>query len=226
MRHHLFSIPFGRAPANCTPVNLWVIYAAAEDTPMQRGSENTVGHMWQFLNCRGRVELSYQSRRQAIAWQVYRVNRIVPRAIDAGGSDVTLKRALCAGLIIALAFFANANASQTAMITIAGTVTGGSGHHSVYVALWSEQHFLETPAQTIHLLPGADARYRFVAPIGRWGVSAFEDSNENGRLDMGLFGPKEPSGFWRAFRGHRKPRFDDIATLVDHDVVDANITLR
>jgi uncharacterized protein (DUF2141 family) len=57
-------------------------------------------------------------------------------------------------------------------------------------------------------------------------VSAFEDINENGRLDMGLFGPKEPNGFWRQFRGHHQPRFDEVATLLDHDVLDADIVLR
>jgi uncharacterized protein (DUF2141 family) len=57
-------------------------------------------------------------------------------------------------------------------------------------------------------------------------VSAYEDKNGNGVLDMGLFGPKEPSGFWRPFHAWRKPRFDDVAVDVGRDIADANVTLR
>jgi uncharacterized protein (DUF2141 family) len=127
-------------------------------------------------------------------------------------------------LNLALAFYAHASEPPT--VTIAGRITGASGHHSVYVALWSDQHFLDTPVQSIHLPPETDGRFRFTAAAGRWGVSAFEDVNENGRLDMGMFGPKEPNGFWREFRGHHKPHFEEIAVQVDHDLTDANIALR
>jgi uncharacterized protein (DUF2141 family) len=136
------------------------------------------------------------------------------------------RRARWSGVVAAFALVASAAASEPTTITISGTVTGGSGHHSIYIALWSEQQFLGTPAQTLHFPPTVDARYRFTAPTGRWAVSAFEDRNDNGKLDMGLFGPKEPNGFWREFRGHHKPRFEEVATVVEHDVGDANITLR
>jgi hypothetical protein len=39
-------------------------------------------------------------------------------------------------------------------------------------------------------------------------------------------GPKEPNGFWRAFTGHHKPRFEEVAAIVDRDVSDANIALK
>jgi hypothetical protein len=45
-------------------------------------------------------------------------------------------------------------------------------------------------------------------------------------LDMGRFGPKEPSGMWRPFHAWRKPRFDDVATLVDRPVGGVDIKLR
>jgi uncharacterized protein (DUF2141 family) len=57
-------------------------------------------------------------------------------------------------------------------------------------------------------------------------VSAFEDLNDNGILDMGFFGPKEPSGFWRPFHAKRKPRFDDVASQIDNTVSDADVKLR
>ena len=140
---------------------------------------------------------------------------------------MNLKLAGRVGLLVAVpALIAPAHAREPQTFTIAGTVTGGSGHHPLYVALWSEQGFLNTPAETSRLPPGTEGQYRFVVPSGRWGVSAFEDINENGRLDMGMFGPKEPNGFWREFKGHHKPRFEEIAVLIDHDVTDANIKLR
>jgi uncharacterized protein (DUF2141 family) len=70
--------------------------------------------------------------------------------------------------------------------------------------------------------PGHTARYTFVVPQSRWAISAHEDRNENGVLDTGLFGTREPSGFWRPFRGWHKPNFEEVAILVDRDIRDAN----
>ena len=70
--------------------------------------------------------------------------------------------------------------------------------------------------------PGRVPRFEFVVEQGRWVVSAYEDLNENGALDMGLFGPKEPSGLWRPFRGWHRPHFDEVASAVDRDIRDAN----
>jgi uncharacterized protein (DUF2141 family) len=84
-------------------------------------------------------------------------------------------------------------------------ILGSSGKSVVYVALWRADNFLKQPVQQVRIEPGADLVFQFEVPAGRWAVSAFEDRNGNGVLDMGLFGPKEPSGFWHAFSGHRKP---------------------
>jgi hypothetical protein len=49
--------------------------------------------------------------------------------------------------------------------------------------------------------------------------------NDNGILDMGAFGPKEPSGFWHPFHKWRKPRFEDVAAQIDQNTADADIKL-
>ena len=43
---------------------------------------------------------------------------------------------------------------------------------------------------------------------------------------MGLFGPKEPSGFWRPFGGWHKPRFDEVVTLFEGDARGLDIVLK
>ena len=109
---------------------------------------------------------------------------------------------------------------------LAGRVSGATGKYSVYVALWQAEGFLKRPVQQLRIPSGVDAAFRFEVPPGRWAVSAFEDRNGNGVLDMGWFGPKEPSGFWRPFHGHHKPRFDEVAFTVDHDVSNVDVALK
>ena len=135
---------------------------------------------------------------------------------------MTLRPGAVAALLGVLPWFAFVQGTAI----VSGSVSGASGRHPVYVALWTEQTFLKTPVQSVRIAPGDETRYQFTVPPGRWAVSAFEDRNDNGVLDMGLFGPKEPNGFWRAFTGHHKPRFEEVATVVDHDVSDANIALK
>ena len=111
-----------------------------------------------------------------------------------------------------LAASAGAAGQNTPSITISGSVTGASAKHAVYVALWNAAAFLATPVQQIRIDAGADPRFQFRVPPGEYALSAFEDKNGNGILDMGAFGPKEPSGFWRDFHAWRKPRFADISS--------------
>ena len=64
---------------------------------------------------------------------------------------------------------------------------------------------------------GKSTLYHFDVPPGHYALSAFEDLNGNGILDMSMYGPKEPTGFWRPFQGWHKPRFDEVATLFEGD---------
>jgi uncharacterized protein (DUF2141 family) len=109
--------------------------------------------------------------------------------------------------------------------SLSGQVSGSSGKYVVYVALWQADGFLKHPVQQVRLEPGAARAFRFEVPAGRWAISAFEDRNGNGILDMGLLGPKEPSGFWRAFNGHHKPRFDEVSSQIEHDTSNADVVL-
>jgi uncharacterized protein (DUF2141 family) len=129
-------------------------------------------------------------------------------------------------LVLCVLVLSTARADAPATVTIAGRITGASKDHTVRVALWDADGFLHKPVRELSFAAGAELRFAFPVRPGRWAVSAYEDRNENGTLDMGLFGPKEPSGFFRAFHGWHKPRFDEVASTVERDVADADVTLK
>jgi uncharacterized protein (DUF2141 family) len=132
-----------------------------------------------------------------------------------------------AALLFACALSPASGASAEApRLTIAGRVLGAPRPHTVHVALWDADGFLKTPVRELRIAAGATLQFRFEVQAGRWAVSAFEDRNENGVLDFGTFGPKEPSGFWRAFSAWRKPRFDEVALAIDRDVANADVLLK
>lgn len=138
-------------------------------------------------------------------------------------------RTIAAVMLACLLGRARAQAPET--FQLSGRVLGASGKNAVYVALWDAEGYLEKPLEQIRIDPGAEPVFSFRisgtdAAASQRALSAFEDRNGNGVLDMGMFGPKEPSGFWRPFTGRRKPKFDEVAARIDRDIADANITLR
>ena len=130
---------------------------------------------------------------------------------------------VCALACLALATGA---AQQSPTVRISGHLIGWTGKHTAHVALWNDSTFLHTPVREIVLAAGGDSAYTFDVAPGKWALSAYEDRNENGKLDMGLIGPKEPAGFWRAFHGWHKPWFRNVAVDVTADVVDANVKIK
>ena len=133
---------------------------------------------------------------------------------------------VCVAALLFALLALSAAAAQQAAFKLSGRVLGASGKNTLYVALLRSDHFLNTPVKQIRIAPGADTRFEFQVPPGRWALSAFEDRNSNGILDMGLFGPKEPSGFWPAFNGWHKPRFEEVAFSVSADIPHADIILK
>jgi|SRR5208283_3622386 uncharacterized protein (DUF2141 family) len=132
-----------------------------------------------------------------------------------------------AAYIVALAgaLFVAAEPDGLKTVNVSGRVGGGSGEHAIYVALWAAQGFLDKPVRLIRIGPHEAPVFHFEIVPGRWALSAFEDQNGNGVLDMGVFGPKEPSGFWLPFHGWRKPRFADVASSIEQDTSNADIRL-
>jgi uncharacterized protein (DUF2141 family) len=117
------------------------------------------------------------------------------------------------------------DAQSPTTFVVSGSIRGASGAHTIHVAVWNAEGFLTTPVQETAFVAARDVMYAFRVPAGRWAISAFEDLNENGVLDRGVFGPKEPTGFVVPFRSHRRPRFVDVAMEIDHDIGGADIVL-
>jgi uncharacterized protein (DUF2141 family) len=68
--------------------------------------------------------------------------------------------------------------------------------------------------------------YSFELKPGTYTVSAYEDENENGKIDMGAFGPKEPSGFYRKFTAWRAPKFEDVKFELRSSMNTAHIKIK
>ncbi len=115
--------------------------------------------------------------------------------------------------------------------TISGTIRHpGAGR--IYVYLVDEAVF-KTPLTGLQVtvldadrLGRAFFSFNSVAR-GEYGIRCYLDINGNGKLDGGLFGPKEPWGMsWKADKTSRWPRFNNISFKVDRDIGKLDITLK
>jgi uncharacterized protein (DUF2141 family) len=78
---------------------------------------------------------------------------------------------------------------------------------------------LIVPISQVHLDSGTVSFAFQNIPAGRYGIRVFMDTNDNGKLDRGLSGPKEPWGMsWQKNRVARIPRFEDIAFRLAEDI--------
>jgi uncharacterized protein (DUF2141 family) len=145
--------------------------------------------------------------------------------LRAGGILVALAAVVWGSLALASAAMPPVTANP-AVVTISGEITGASGKYPIRVTLWDRADFFKKPVQELRLEPAKSFRFALKVPAGTWAVSAFEDRNDNGTLDMGLFGPKEPTGFSRIFTAWRQPRFEEVAVAFDRDTDTANIVLK
>ena len=57
-------------------------------------------------------------------------------------------------------------------------------------------------------------------PRGVYGINGYQELNENGKLDMGLFGPKEPWGMsFIEKRPFGPPKFKQMCFLLENDTL-------
>lgn len=61
---------------------------------------------------------------------------------------------------------------------------------------------------------------------GRYALKCYQDVNENRKLDIGMFGPKEPWATYRPVRSRfGPPKYDDMVFEIRQDISNANMTL-
>ena len=140
--------------------------------------------------------------------------------------------AILLGLMMALTISASAGAEHV----VAGTITGIEEDGELFVAIFDErgweaapdfqEGFVEGRSYRVESERSVEFRIEDV-PAGTYAVRAFLDENGNEELDMGMLGPKEPWGVYKASgRIIGPPRFGSLAFEVSSDVENANFTLR
>jgi uncharacterized protein (DUF2141 family) len=64
-------------------------------------------------------------------------------------------------------------------------------------------------------------------PAGAYAINCYQDTNGNGKLDCGTFGPKEPWGVYRNARhAFKAPKFKEMAFNVQDDIHDIVINVK
>ena len=126
--------------------------------------------------------------------------------------------------------FSSAYANEE-LYTVSGLVTGCSSKHSIHVSLYDENSFKDMTAiqESIYeptVSEECKVPFTLNTPKGSYTIAAFEDENNNKKLDFFFFIPKEPSGFFRTFSGMSAPKFEKLKFDVDGDFVGADVELQ
>ena len=127
-------------------------------------------------------------------------------------------------------YFINAYADEE-LYRVSGFITGCSSKHSVHVILYDEVSFKDMTAiqESIYEPTGngeCKIPFSLNTPQGSYTIAAFEDENNNNKLDFFFFIPKEPSGFFRTLSGMSAPKFEKLKFDVDGDFFDADVELQ
>jgi uncharacterized protein (DUF2141 family) len=85
------------------------------------------------------------------------------------------------------------------------------GKGKIIVELYKDKSdWLKTPFRKTTLPTDQSTKTAsFDLPPGKYALSIYQDTNENGKLDMNFLGiPKEPVGFGNNYRPFGKPKFE------------------
>ena len=133
-------------------------------------------------------------------------------------------------IFILQVYFNIANADEE-LHTVSGFVTGCSSKHSIHIILYDENSFKDWTAikESIYeptLSEECKMLFTLNVPKGSYTIAAFEDENNNKKLDTFFFVPTEPTGFFQKFSGMSAPKFENIKFDVDGDFVGADVELQ
>ena len=144
----------------------------------------------------------------------------------------TIKKKLSISLsIITLQISFNSSYADEELYKVSGFVTGCSSKHSIHVSLYDENSFQDMTAIQESIYEPTESEeckvpFTLNIPKDSYTIAAFEDENNNKKLDFFFFIPKEPSGFFRAFSGMSAPKFEKLKFDVGGDFVGADVELQ
>ena len=126
--------------------------------------------------------------------------------------------------------FNSANANEE-LHTVTGYVTGCSSKHPIHIILYDETSFKDWTAIEESIYEPTESEeckvpFTLNIPNGSYTIAAFEDKNNNKKLDTFFFVPTEPTGFFREFNGMSAPKFEKLKFDVDGDFVGADVELQ
>lgn len=92
------------------------------------------------------------------------------------------------------------------------------GKGSIVVSLYNEEKDFPNKPMALQTLKATNSimQFSFAVPPGDYAIAAYQDLNENNKLDAGIFHiPKEPYGFSNHFRpAFSAPQFKDCKIKV------------
>ena len=126
------------------------------------------------------------------------------------------------------------NVSADSGFTVSGTVTNIQKGKTVYLALFASEEALKKTKDFYMKdyfdgknLVGDTIHFSFnnVEP-GEYVIASYQDINSDGKMNMGLFGPKEPYRIYRPNYGMFGPKFQKCKFKVTSDIDSAHIVLK
>ena len=144
----------------------------------------------------------------------------------------TIKKKLVIFLsLITLQVCFNITYAEEELYSVSGFVTGCSSKHAIHVTLYDEASFKDMTAIKESIYEPTESEeckvpFTLNTSKGSYIIAAFEDENNNKKLDFFFFIPKEPSGFFRKFSGMSAPKFEKLKFDVDGDFIGADVELQ
>jgi uncharacterized protein (DUF2141 family) len=128
-------------------------------------------------------------------------------------------------LFLLMALVAGTLSAQNKLTVVVDGIENVKGH--LMVGVYDEEGFMKKPIRGEVVKIAADTLTVVFedVPSGEYAISLYQDENDNGKLDIGAFGPTEKWGFSNNAKGNMgPPKYEDCKFTVEEDT-EINITL-
>lgn len=136
-------------------------------------------------------------------------------------------------LLCTIVFLVNSQVLDKGIFLVSGTVSNVKKNGILYVNLFTRTGFENESDADFSFSLKVNKNSKEVSfvlenvPAGTYALRCFLDKNGNEKIDMGLFGPKEPYGFYREKeKVSRPPKFDELSFKINGDLSSIKIRLK